>query len=66
MNNKTNDASVLNGLLGAAVLVVIPAGVRSAQSFVVPFLVAVFLAVISAQPRWWSSAKWRTMVSRAN
>jgi predicted PurR-regulated permease PerM len=40
-------------LLGAAAFVVVVAGMRTAASLLVPFLLAVFIAVITAPPMFW-------------
>ena len=42
-----------NALLGVAALVVVVAGMRAAQPIIVPFLLSVFIAVISAPPLLW-------------
>ena len=57
MQSKPRNTNVLNWLLGAAALVVIIAGVRAAQSLVVPLLVAAFLAVICAPALQWLQRK---------
>ena len=42
-----------NALLSVAALVVVVAGMRAAQPIIVPFLLSVFIAVISAPPLLW-------------
>ena len=42
-----------NVLLSAAALIVVVAGMRAAQPIIVPFLLSVFIAVISAPPLLW-------------
>lgn len=42
-----------NALLSAAALIVVVAGMRAAQPVIVPFLLSVFIAVISAPPLLW-------------
>ena len=53
MAPKKEKTSALHFLLTAAALVVVIAGMRSAASLLVPFLLAAFLAVICAQPVFW-------------
>lgn len=57
MSHTGKDTNVLNWLLGAAALVVVIAGLRAAQSLVVPFLVAAFLAVICTPALQWLQSK---------
>ena len=52
MSEGTFKAST-NALLSAAALVVVVAGMRAAQPIIVPFLLSVFIAVISAPPLLW-------------
>ena len=55
-NNKTvNNAG--RGLLIFAALIVILAGLKSAQTIVVPMLLAVFIATIAASPLFWCKSK---------
>ena len=42
-----------NALLSAAAVIVVVAGMRAAQPIIVPFLLSVFIAVISAPPLLW-------------
>lgn len=57
MDSKATNANVLNWLVAAAAVVVIIAGVKAAQSLVIPFLVAAFLAVICTPALYWLKQK---------
>ena len=57
MSEKARDANILHWLLAAASVVIIIAGMRSAQSLLVPFLVSAFLAVICAPAVEWLQKK---------
>ena len=50
VTRKSNTASML---LTAAAFVVVVAGMREAESIVVPFLLSIFIAIISAPPLFW-------------
>ena len=52
MSENSFKAST-NALLGVAAVVVVVAGMRAAQPIIVPFLLSVFIAVISAPPLLW-------------
>ena len=55
-----NDRTVSNagrGLLIFAALIVILAGLKSAQAIVVPMLLAVFIATIAATPLFWCKSR---------
>ena len=53
MNAHITDSKTARFLVMAAALVVVVAGLRAAVSIVVPFLLAVFVSVICAQPLLW-------------
>ncbi|HSH00527.1 MAG TPA: hypothetical protein VLB27_10775, partial [candidate division Zixibacteria bacterium] len=53
MNPSLTDSPALRFLLTAAAFVVVVAGIRAADALIVPFLLAVFLAIICAQPLLW-------------
>lgn len=53
MNPSLTDSPALRFLLTAAAFVVVVAGIRAAGALIVPFLLAVFLAIICAQPLLW-------------
>ena len=53
-DKKTSTA---NSLLIVAALIVIAAGLKSAQALIVPFLLSVFIATIAATPLFWLRAR---------
>ncbi|BCR06835.1 membrane protein [Desulfuromonas versatilis] len=53
MNDPVDKGRTLRILLSAAAFVVVVAGMRAAQSMLVPFLLAAFLAVICSPPVFW-------------
>ena len=57
MSEKTRDTNILHWLVAAASVVIIIAGLKSAQSLVVPFLVAAFIAVICTPALDWLQKK---------
>lgn len=57
MSESVAKANVLNWLVAAAAVVIIIAGVKAAQSLVIPFLVAAFLAVICTPALYWLKQK---------
>ncbi len=57
MSSKTQSVQPFYWLLGSAAAVVVIAGIRAAQSLVVPFLVAAFLAVICTPSLHWLKRK---------
>ncbi len=58
MNDKQRLAlSAPSFLLAAAAFVVVVAGMRAAETILIPFLLSVFLAVISAPPLLWMEAR---------
>ncbi len=57
MENKVQGVNPFDWLLGSAALVVVLAGLRAAQSLVVPFLIAAFLAVICTPALHWLQRK---------
>jgi len=54
-NQRVSNAG--RGLLIFAALIVILAGLKSAQTIVVPMLLAVFIATIAASPLFWCKSK---------
>ena len=52
-----NRSNGTNLLISAAALVIIIAGMRAAQPILVPFLLSVFIALISAPPLFWLQRK---------
>jgi len=57
MIDTTRVSNATSLLVTAAAFVVIVAGMRAAGSIIVPFLLAIFLAVISAPPLFWLERK---------
>ena len=57
MRSNSRQNNVLGYLLGLAAFMIIVAGLRSAQSLVVPFLISGFLAVMCAPPLRWLQEK---------
>ena len=57
MNDVTGSSRAGSVLLTAAAFVVIVAGMRAAESIVVPFLLSVFIAIISAPSLFWLERK---------
>lgn len=53
MTNETKQPAWIRGLLVAAGLVIVVAGMRAAQGILVPFVVSTFLAVVVAPPLLW-------------
>ena len=53
-DKKTSTA---NSLLIIAALIIIAAGLKSAQALIVPFLLSVFIATIAATPLFWLRAR---------
>jgi len=51
MNNVSNKFTI--GLVQLAALLIIIAGVRTAQDLIVPFLLSIFIATIAATPMFW-------------
>ncbi len=54
---KPREPRVLRGLLMAAALVIILAGLKASASLVVPFVLAAFIAFIAAVPLFWLTRK---------
>ena len=54
---KNNNTSAARILLTLAAFVVVIAGMRAAEAILVPFLLSVFIAVISAPPMFWLKRK---------
>ena len=57
MSESTVQSGVMRFLLATAALIVIIAGMRVAAPILVPFLLALFIAVISAPPLFWLQRK---------
>ena len=57
MNDVTGRSGAGSVLLTAAAFVVIVAGMRAAEAIVVPFLLSVFIAIISAPSLFWLERK---------
>jgi predicted PurR-regulated permease PerM len=57
MQSKTRNVEPFYWLLGSAAFVVVIAGLRAAQSLVVPFLIAAFIAVICTPALQWLQRK---------
>ncbi len=57
MIDATQVSKATNLLVTAAAFVIIVAGMRAAGSIIVPFLLAIFLAVVSAPPLFWLERK---------
>ena len=57
MDEGAGRSKAASMLLTAASLVVVVAGMRAAESIVVPFLLSVFIAIISAPPLFWLERK---------
>ena len=57
MHAPEHPPRILSLLLGAAAFVVVVAGLKAAQALVNPFLLAVFIAVISTPPLFWLEAR---------
>ena len=53
MPDHSKPDAVVRGVLVAAGLVIVIAGMREAQSILLPFLISVFLAVVGAPPMLW-------------
>ena len=66
MGEVTGRSKAASMLLTAAAFVVVVAGMRAAESIVVPFLLSIFIAIISAPPLFWLERKglprWLAMV----
>ena len=57
MSEVTGRSKAASMLLTAAAFVVVVAGMRAAESIVVPFLLSIFIAIISAPPLFWLERK---------
>ena len=57
MNEITGQSRAASALLTVAAFVVVVAGMRAAESIVVPFLLSIFIAIISAPPLFWMERK---------
>ncbi len=57
METKGNTSKVARILITAAAFVVIVAGMRTASSILVPFLLSIFIAIICAPPLFWMQRK---------
>ena len=57
MSEITGKSRAASVLLTAAAFVVVVAGMRAAESIVVPFLLSIFIAIISAPPLFWLERK---------
>ena len=57
MNDVTGRSRAASVLLTAAAFVVVVAGMRAAEAIVVPFLLSVFIAIISAPSLFWLERK---------
>jgi len=57
MSADVQNPSVVRYMVGAAAFVVIVAGMKAASSILIPFLLAAFLAVISAPSLFWMKRK---------
>ena len=57
MDRKISNVEPFYWLLGSAALIVVIAGLRAAQSLVVPFLIAAFIAVVCAPALQWLQRK---------
>ena len=57
MEPATERSKGMPVLLTAAAFVVVVAGMRAAESIVVPFLLSIFIAIISAPPLFWLERK---------
>ena len=57
MGNNTERSIACNGLVAAAAFVIVVAGLRAATPFVVPFLFALFIAIIAAPSLFWLRAR---------
>ena len=57
MSGITGRSKAASMLLTAAAFVVVVAGMRAAESIVVPFLLSIFIAIISAPPLFWLERK---------
>ena len=57
MNGITRTSNASSMLFTAAAFVVVVAGMRAAESIVVPFLLSAFIAIISAPPLFWLERK---------
>ena len=53
MSKSTESSIVSNSLVAAAAFVIVVAGLRAATPFVVPFLFALFVAIIAAPSLFW-------------
>ena len=58
--NKSELSPAARYLILSACFVIIVAGIRSAESIVVPFLLSVFIAVICTSPLFWLKRKGST------
>lgn len=57
MSEKIKQGAIARGTMVIAALVIIIAGMREASDILVPFLVAVFIAVIGATAVFWLKNK---------
>ena len=57
MAEVTRGSNTVRVLLTAAAFVVVVAGMRAAEAIVVPFLLSIFIAIISAPPLFWLERK---------
>ena len=57
MGNSTERSLLRNGLLAAAAFIIVVAGLRAATPVVVPFLFALFIAIIAAPSLFWLRAR---------
>ena len=57
MGETLGESRAASALLTAAAFVVVVAGMRAAESIVVPFLLSIFIAIISAPPLFWLERK---------
>ncbi|QTA78255.1 Transmembrane protein, TqsA-like [Desulfonema limicola] len=56
-NNSSNISIALKSLIILACIVIIVAGMRAADSLLVPFLLAVFIGIICSPPLFWLKSK---------
>lgn len=57
MQSSRQQSSGANAVIVAAAFVIIIAGMRAASSIIVPFLLSVFIAILSAPPLFWLKRK---------
>jgi predicted PurR-regulated permease PerM len=57
MEHKTSQSTAARFLITAACFVIVVAGMRAAESIIVPFLLAAFIAVICTSPLFWLKQK---------